>query len=106
MSCDPETGCEAPDCEPGERRCAGGVLQQCNANGTGLDNVQNCGVPALCNAGEGRCNDCVPGARRCVDSSAVAVCDGSGSGETTLACRPLVEACEGGECVLLGGLPL
>jgi len=105
IACDPEAGCQAPECSAGQRRCAGGALQECNENSTGFDNVQNCGVPALCNATEGRCNECVPGVRRCESASTVAVCDGAGLTETTIACRPLLEACEDGECVLLG-LPL
>ncbi|HTV19134.1 MAG TPA: hypothetical protein VMG12_10695 [Polyangiaceae bacterium] len=106
ITCDPEAGCQAPPCNAGEGRCAGGALQQCNTNGTGFDNVRNCGAPGLCNEDEGRCNECVPNTRRCVDSSTLGSCDARGLTETTRACRPALEACEDGECVLLGGLPL
>lgn len=105
-ACDPDAGCQAPECTPGQRRCAGGALQECNVAGTGFDNLQSCGTPALCNEAERRCNTCAPGTSRCASASTVAVCAGDGLTETTRECQPLLEACEDGGCVLLGGLPL
>jgi hypothetical protein len=48
----------------------------------------------------------VPGLRRCANSSTVALCDGAGLTESTTACVPLLEACQAGVCVSLGGLPI
>jgi hypothetical protein len=91
-------------CEPTERRCSGSALEQCRADGSGFDPVTNCGTPQLCNQGAGRCNACVPGARRCQDATTVAVCDAAGLTEQASACDVL-EACSEGACGVLG-LPL
>ena len=99
--CNPVAGCQAAACTPSQLRCSGGSLEQCNANGTAFDVLQDCGSAQLCNGPAGRCNACVPAARRCANSSTAAVCDAAGLAETTTACLPLVEGCEGGECVLL-----
>ena len=91
-------------CEPAERRCSGSSLEQCRADGSGFDPLTNCGTAQLCNEPAGRCNACVPGARRCQDATTVAVCDAAGLAEQASACDVL-EACSDGTCGVLG-LPL
>jgi hypothetical protein len=94
-------GCLPPACTVGERRCSADVLEQCNPNLTAFELVQSCGSAALCNGPAARCNTCVPGARRCANGSTVAVCDPTGAVESTSECVPLIETCEGGDCVLI-----
>jgi hypothetical protein len=104
-NCDPVSGCRTATCGINELRCAGSALQQCNADRTGFDLLADCGNPELCDAADGRCNLCVPGARRCAGAATVAVCAASGLTEDNIACG-LLEACSGGACALLGGIPL
>jgi hypothetical protein len=103
-SCDPVGGCRAAACGINELRCAGAALQQCNAERTAFNLLADCGNPELCDAADGRCNLCVPGARRCADAATVAVCAASGLSEDASPCG-LLEACSGGACALLGGIP-
>jgi hypothetical protein len=104
-ACDPVGGCQAATCGVNELRCAGSALQQCNAERSGFSLLADCGNPALCDAAGGRCNLCVPGARRCADAATVAVCAASGLTEDTATCG-LLQVCSGGACALLGGIPL
>jgi hypothetical protein len=55
-------------CVPGEFRCAGNVLQQCDRAGAGFSEMQRCESPELCRASEGRCADpvCNPGQKTCM----------------------------------------
>lgn len=48
-------------CNPGQYRCSGGVIQQCNATHTGFTQVVDCGSSALCNPAGPPCYACVPG---------------------------------------------
>jgi len=97
--------CDAPSCAPNAVQCNGAVLEVCNATLTGFEPVIDCGSPAACNAQTGSCNVCSPGAPRCIDSVTVGICDSTGQVETPISCG-LLEACNAGECVLLGGLPI
>jgi hypothetical protein len=109
QQCASAAACDLAGCRPAtacavnELRCSGAVLQQCSADRSGFEQLSNCGNPQLCNQAAGRCDACVPGARRCLDAATVAVCAASGLTEDITACG-LLGACSDGMCGL--GLPL
>ncbi len=85
-------------CAPGETRCIGNAMAQCNDDGTGWS-LNDCGATARC-AGEGtRCDDrqCVPGAASCADFQTVSRCGESGTAQTQETCGPGT-VCAAGAC--------
>ncbi|HEU4537655.1 MAG TPA: hypothetical protein VFS00_26225 [Polyangiaceae bacterium] len=58
-------------CLPGSFACEGGLLRTCAPDLRSLVDVQDCGSPALCNAGAGQCTDqvCVSGQYACSDAT-------------------------------------
>ncbi|HWO14786.1 MAG TPA: hypothetical protein VNN80_35025 [Polyangiaceae bacterium] len=73
---EPVPRCEPARCRPEEHACsASGVLQVCNIEQTGFEDVQACAGPAFCDASGGRCERpaCEPGQRRC-NGAQIEVC--------------------------------
>lgn len=98
VNCDAVAGvCKDTICIPGEFRCDGKTLQQCDINGTALQTISNCAVS--CNAGEKRCDPCPAGTGDCV-GDVPRTCGDSGTWSVGTACDPGM--CVDGVC---GGSP-
>ena len=56
-----------PGCSKDARQCVGNVLQGCNRQGTGWENLRICPSEPLCSEKTGDCllAVCAPGERRC-----------------------------------------
>jgi hypothetical protein len=81
-------------CEPGAAVCEGDALRVCGDDGTP-------GPPSACavRCEDGRCVDCTPGERRCLEGDAYA-CDDAGTWQLHAACNPTQDlVCEAGACV-------
>lgn len=85
----------------GESFCRGDLRISCG-EGESVSASTSCASASHCAAGTGpRCAACLPGEARCDGSTALIVCDATGTSETRLQCGVL-EACVRGACSLLG----
>ncbi len=76
--------CREGICGPGEVRCQGNDLVQCNAGQNGFNVLETC--PAgLCNAGQRRCDECSGNGSTCVSGNRRRFCSGGLFQEQTCA---------------------
>lgn len=101
--CNPVAGdCTAAACGPGQMRCSGNDLHQCNSDQTAFELVETCGE-GLCDAAAGACNVCVPLSARCEARGVSVVCDAEGTQIDRQECPADKPICAGeGECVECG----
>lgn len=97
--------CLPPSCGEGDFRCGEtGVLQVCNADLNGFNNVAQCATPALCNAELGRCEApaCNPGQNACSPLGELLICNEARSGFRSR--QPAVICDETETCDALNGV--
>lgn len=98
--------CKQPVCAPGDLQCSsnGGVVQQCNPNGTAFANLEICSGGDVCRvAGNGpECGapPCTPGEIRCAADGSIEQCAADGLSHIP------AETCGAGEtCRVISGTP-
>ncbi len=69
--------CSDRECLPGEVRCSGNTLEQCNAGRTAFERVASCG-PGLCDQGSGQCDVCFAGQLSCDQNGNLRQCSQDG----------------------------
>ena len=89
-------------CNPNAKSCSSdGTLKTCNGDGSAfVGSGEACGRD-MCDARNGRCNRCTPGAKSCRGTS-VATCSADGQAESEEMCSPRSEcwtaSCSGNAC--------
>ncbi|HKO94193.1 MAG TPA: hypothetical protein VJU61_23730, partial [Polyangiaceae bacterium] len=79
----PEAGpCKSVDCQPGQYRCQGDLLQTCRGVGQGWDIATQCASAALCNQAQAKCDlpVCSPQEYQCLESGELVVCNADRNG--------------------------
>ncbi len=99
--CNRDTGtCTALVCLPGQRRCEGDSLQECNADQSAFTQIEMCD-PGLCDPVNFECDTCAAGDAECAaNGSDKLICASDGQSAETQACASETPHCRGsGECV-------
>lgn len=74
--------CKAVDCQPGQYRCQGGLLQTCRSVAKGWEVETQCASAALCDDVAARCQVplCAPQEYQCLESGELVVCNADRNG--------------------------
>ena len=95
-ACDPVAAdCVATECTPGQFQCSGATLSACK-NGK-FERIDSCDSAALCDANNGRCQQCVTNNYSCVNDT-VQGCDYNNGEFTTYTAN----TCAAGTCTSSG----
>ena len=93
--------CTDNACMPDTLVCAAkGTLQKCNADGSMLSDVEDCG-PNMCDAQNKRCFACVPNSTSCSNDTFVE-CSADGSTTNEKPCSEGLSECMTGSCTASG----
>ncbi len=90
--------CKRQNCEPGERKCDGSRILECNDFGTGFDLAGDCALSST-QCVDGECVDCTPdcGDRLCGDDGCGGSCGECDAGDNCIEGRCLIP-CESPQC--------
>jgi hypothetical protein len=80
-------------CQPGQYRCTGAMLEQCDLQGQNYVGVTPCDSPELCDDAHGRCDHCVPNATTCAPGDILQTCAEDGQSLLGAVCEAPLPRC-------------